>query len=632
MYQFTSTKYLVTNATDLDIKKVIDVKGDYYFRPGKQGVVFNNYNFTVGHLRVLVKSHESIQLASSLPDDGIPGFTDIKDIPFNKLHYMMYFLECNLCNLAANKDAITKDFCRIYYPHEVECMNKAKKPGFTPSLVLLDMSDFVNTGFVLTYIPSIGIVFNHNHYTFCVGRPVFTMGAFNIAVLAYIYQKKVDHVSDDEKVKNVIKGFDGIFKLAMMDNQHNAWAYPLLTFSSIMEYMEAHIEHNKLGIKDMIKRNFGQYGLSKDVVDCIVKAFATIMENDSIKRTIEASEKSTQLKMAIRYGHDNRDFLMKIDSLNELMQKCLDERKEAKAQHFEGAKLKENETSGSVTVCKALNAYNVPETLKELLPSYADSFSIRMEFDEFLTKANLRSSFLIDLVHAKVKFFGRTADQNDKTVDNLLRPIAIRFTFSTALNPDPKVNKVFKIYLVYNGPFHSNSELVFVKNYESYRKYATISDCIEFVADTRNLLKGNTSNPLFSTTAKLPKVSDVSGINKAINNYLSALTFKKHASSKNLDVYFGTIVISEFAKHIQFRCGGGSEYYAYLEATNKLGLEYPIEVYKDKNGNIKRTILGLAPNRVIDLVERMEYAIADDTPDMSVIVKTLRELIVGIQQ
>ncbi len=337
--------------------------------------------------------------------------------------------------------------------------------------------------------------------------------------------------------------------------------------------------------------------------------------------------------MAIRYGHDNRDFLMKIDSLNELIQKCLDERKEAKAQHFEGAKLKENETSGSVTVCKALNAYNVPETLKELLPSYADSFSIRMEFDEFLTKANLRNSFLIDLVHAKVRFFGRTVDQNDKTVDNLLRPIAIRFTFSTALNPDPKVNKVFKIYLIYNdAPFHSSSELIFVKNYESYHKQTIVHDCIEFVADTRNLLKGNTSNPLFSTTAKLPKVSDVSDINKAINNYLSALTFKKHASSKNLDVYFGTIVISEFAKHIQFRCGGGSEYYAYLEATNKLGLEYPIEVYKDKNGNIKRTILGLAPNRVIDLAEKKEYAIVDDTPDMSIIVKTLRDLVVGIQQ
>ncbi len=152
------------------------------------------------------------------------------------------------------------------------------------------------------------------------------------------------------------------------------------------------------------------------------------------------------------------------------------------------------------------------------------------------------------------------------------------------------------------------------------------------VADTRNLLKGNTSNPLFSTTAKLPKVSDVSDINKAINSYLSALTFKKHASSKNLDVYFGTIVISEFAKHIQFRCGGGSEYYAYLEATNKLDLEYPIEVYKDKDGNLKRTIFGLIPNRVIDLAEKKEYAIVDDTPDMSIIVKTLRELIVGIQQ
>jgi hypothetical protein len=276
------------------------------------------------------------------------------------------------------------------------------------------------------------------------------------------------------------------------------------------------------------------------------------------------------------------------------------------APYLESAKLKEwLEVFRSATVRKAFSTFNVPETLKDLLPSSADSFSIKVDFDEFLTKSDLRANFLIELVHAKVKFFGRKENHNDsEKEDKLLRPIAILFTFSTALNPDPKVNKVFKIYLIYNGPVHSNTELIFVKNYESYHKQTIVHDCLEFVADTRNFLKGNTSNSSFLDTAKLPKVSNVFDINKAINEYLSTLTFKKHTLSKSLDVYFGIIVISEFVKHMQFRGGVGDQYYHFLKATYMLDLEHPIEFYKDYDGNINRTILGLFPNRAIDLAEK----------------------------
>ena len=165
-------------------------------------LVFNGepcYRFSIFHLHFVVTYSGVICVKSSLPEDKLQDFTSLTTLNKGTRHYVLLILTENIFVMKANA-------------YNDKVFNKVENLilGFLDSVKdKINYKPCIMTPFFQIGTCDVGLVFKQvsisESTTATVGRPIVTMGQFNVALLGHIHDTLVTHnISKKEQQKGFI--------------------------------------------------------------------------------------------------------------------------------------------------------------------------------------------------------------------------------------------------------------------------------------------------------------------------------------------------------------------------------------------------------------------------------------------
>ncbi len=469
-----STRHFIQNNKNLKSQKpIVVIKGEQFIS-GNTSHWCPVYILNIFHLSFIIRPTKCVLIKSSLIGDNLKEYTDAAVIKDSQLYNFILILMSNIDNIIADASYEMKVKAEIvdfmtYFNQRMEFKCLINSPFFQ-----------------IGYISSIGLVFKQTRrgvsMVNVVGRPIVTMGPFNVGVFGYIHKK----MSNDENRREVQNWFKEAYELSKHSNKNQL---TVISYDwTIGEIAKSPEEVTVMLFKALLK----DYCISEEVFKSVCQYVNDPIEQKRDLGANKCNEVSHPggdfdgdtyntynfLEMEIKL-HD-KAYAAVVNSCESVSPNPrIKDTKTPKMKDYDGTVVNFETNVDSEVLQYASTKSKLTVFMDSVLPEHSSDFFVRIDFLDFMQKAGSKSK-IIESIKKWVDVFS-TLTLKSNLVNHL--PASITIAFDEPMNKSSEL----VVKLVYNGNgLQGITEEFFKKEYISFDRQTVLKDIVEAFDEKNN--------------------------------------------------------------------------------------------------------------------------------------------------